>query len=100
MPADAGHKLFAKRLHDRAPAQGHGPRPEPVHALRQPVPERVAHGISPARPQPDAQLLVKIPKLVRTSTLVLPLPFLRMRVPVGLKPRSTAPMYRFRDASQ
>jgi hypothetical protein len=38
--------------------------------------------------------------LSRTSTLVLSLTFLRMRVQAGLKPRSTAPIYRFLDASQ
>ena len=38
--------------------------------------------------------------LSRTSTLVLPLTFLRIRVPAGLRPRSTAPIYRFRDSSQ
>ena len=38
--------------------------------------------------------------LSRTSVLVRPMTFFRMRVPDGLNPRLTAPTYRFLDASQ
>jgi hypothetical protein len=38
--------------------------------------------------------------LSRTSTLVLLLTYLRMRISAGLKPRSTAPMYRFRVSAR
>jgi hypothetical protein len=34
------------------------------------------------------------------TVLVRPVIFLRIRVPDGLNPRLTAPMYRFLDASQ
>jgi hypothetical protein len=49
---------------------------------------------------PTSSSLCSSLSLSRTSTLVLPLTFLRMRVPAGLRPRSTAPIYRLRDASR
>ena len=59
-----GAKLLVQGLHARAPVQGHGPRRQPVHAMSQPVLERVTHGVAPPRPQPALHLLVQVPELV------------------------------------
>ena len=55
-------------------------------------------GCGGRRARPPSTCLCRSRSLSRTSVLVRPVTFLRMRVPDGLKPRLTAPMYRFLDA--
>jgi hypothetical protein len=68
--------------------------------VRQPVLERVTHGVPPSRSQPDVQLLVELLELVADLDLRLTADLLADARPSGLRPRSTAPIYRFLDASQ
>jgi hypothetical protein len=56
---------------ERAAVQGNGPHREPVYAMRQPVLERVAHCVSPPRPQPNIDLFMQFPKLVANLDLGL-----------------------------
>ena len=62
---------------------------------RQPVLERVPHGVPPPRPQPALHLLMQVPQLVPDLGLGPADDLLAIRVPAGLNPRLTAPMYRF-----
>jgi len=62
--------------------------------------ERGIDGVAAAEPQAALDLLPQLPELVADLALVRPATFLRMRVPLGLNPKLTAPMYRFLDESQ
>jgi hypothetical protein len=69
--------------------------------MRQPVLKRIADGLPPPpRPQPAVNFPVQFPKLVAKLDLATTADLLTDTRPAGLRPRSTAPMYRFRDASQ
>jgi hypothetical protein len=65
-----------------------------------PVIQRVIDGVAPPGPQAALELRCSSRSLSRTSALVRLVTFLRMRVPAGVKPKLTAPMYRLLDESQ
>ena len=58
-------ELLVQRLHDRAPVQGHGPRRQPVHAMGQPVLQRVAARCSAAAAAARRRLPCAVPGACR-----------------------------------